>query len=66
MIKYKLTLLSGLTIEMIAPNMSEAVTHAEKWYNAHIVKCEIVDSTKEKREQENDERIEDVLMFGKL
>ena len=51
MTKYKLTLLSGLTIEMIAPNMSEAVTHAEKWYNAHIVKCEIVDSVKDKEQE---------------
>ena len=43
MIKYKLTLLSGLTVETIAPNMSEAVTYVEKWYKACVVKCELID-----------------------
>jgi len=45
MIKYKSTLLNGLTVETVSPNMTEAVTHVEKWYNTYIVKCEIVDST---------------------
>ena len=54
MIKYKSTLLSGLTVETVAPNMTEAVTHVEKWYNTYVVKCEIVDSTKEKQEKENE------------
>ena len=56
MIKYKSTLLSGLTVETIAPNMTEAVTHVEKWYSTYVVKCEIVDSTKEKQEKENEPR----------
>ena len=50
MIKYKLTLLSGLTVETIAPNMSEAVTYVEKWYQAYVVKCEMVDSVKDKEQ----------------
>ena len=54
MIKYKSTLLSGLTVETIAPNMTEAVAHVEKWYSTYVVKCEIVDSTKEKQEKENE------------
>ena len=45
MIKYKSTLLNGLTVETVSPNMTEAVTHVEKWYSTYIVKCEIVDST---------------------
>ena len=45
MIKYKSTLLSGLTVETIAPNMTEAVTHVEKFYSTYVIKCEIVDST---------------------
>ena len=45
MIKYKSTLLSGLTVETVAPNMTEVVTHVEKWYSTYVVKCEIVDST---------------------
>ena len=43
MIKYKSTLLSGLTVETIAPNMTEAVTHVEKFYSTYVIKCEIVD-----------------------
>ena len=66
MIKYKSTLLSGLTVETIAPNMSEAVAHVEEFFCTYVIKCAIVDTAKEKQEQENDERIEDVLMFGKL
>ena len=54
MIKYKSTLLSGLTVETIAPNMTEAVTHVEKFYSTYVIKCEIVDSTKEKQEKENE------------
>jgi len=41
MIKYKSTLLNGLTVETVSPNMTEAVTHVEKWYSTYIVKCEI-------------------------
>ena len=48
MIKYKSTLLSGLTVETVASNMTEAVTHVEKWYSTYVVKCEIVDSKQEK------------------
>ena len=43
MLKYKLTLLSGLTVETIASNMSEAVAYVEQRYNANVVKCELVD-----------------------
>ena len=43
MIKYKLTLLSGLTVEPIAPKMSEAVAYVENWYKAYVVKCELID-----------------------
>jgi hypothetical protein len=62
MIKYKSTLLSGLTVETVAPNMTEAVTHVEKWYSTYVIKCEIVDSTKEKQEKENDEIINDLFL----
>ena len=54
MIKYKSTLLSGLTVETIAPNMTEAVAHIEEFFCTYVVKCEIVDSTKEKQEKENE------------
>ena len=54
MIKYKSTLLSGLTVETIAPNMTEAVAHVEKFYSTYVIKCEIVESTKEKQEKENE------------
>ena len=54
MIKYKSTLLSGLTVETIAPNMTEAVTYVEKWYSTYVVKCEMVDTAKEKQEKENE------------
>ena len=54
MIKYKSTLLSGLTVETIAPNMTEAVAHVEKFYSTYVIKCEIVDSAKEKQEKENE------------
>lgn len=50
MIKYKSTLLNGLTVETFAPNMTEAVTHVEKWYATYVVKCEIVDKEKENYE----------------
>ena len=53
MIKYKSTLLSGLTVETVAPNMTEAVAHVEKFFCTYVIKCEIVDSTKEKQEKEN-------------
>lgn len=53
MIKYKSTLLSGLTVETIAPNMTEAVTHVEKFYSTYVIKCEMVDTAKKK--QKNDE-----------
>ena len=66
MIKYKSTLSSGLTVETIAPNMTEAVTHVEKFYSTYVVKCEMVDTAKEKQEKEKDEHIDDILMFGKL
>ena len=59
MIKYKSTLLSGLTVETIAPNMTEAVAHVEKWYSTYVVKCEIVDSEKEK---EFDKIIHDLFL----
>jgi len=36
MIKYKSTLLSGLTVETIAPNMTEAVAHVEKFYSTYV------------------------------
>jgi len=48
MIKYKSTLLSGLTVETIAPNMTEAVTHVEEFFCTYVIKCEIVDSKQEK------------------
>jgi hypothetical protein len=48
MIKYKSTLLSGLTVETIAPNMTEAITHVEKFYSTYVIKCEMVDSKQEK------------------
>ena len=48
MIKYKSTLLSGLTVETIAPNMTEAVAHIEEFFCTYVVKCEIVDSKQEK------------------
>ena len=59
MIKYKSTLLSGLTVETIAPNMTEAVTHVEKFYSTYVIKCEIVDSEKEK---EFDKIIHDLFL----
>ena len=62
MIKYKSTLSSGLTVETIAPNMTEAVTHVEEFFCTYVVKCEIVDSAKEKREQENHERIDNLFL----
>lgn len=62
MIKYKSTLLSGLTVETIAPNMTEAVTHVEKFFCTYVIKCEIVDSTKEKQEKENNEIIDDLFL----
>ena len=48
MIKYKSTLLSGLTVETIAPNMTEAVAHVEEFFCTYVIKCEIVDSKQEK------------------
>ena len=48
MIKYKSTLLSGLTVETIAPNMTEAVDHVEEFFCTYVIKCEIVDSKQEK------------------
>ncbi len=57
MIKYKSTLLSGLTVETIAPNMTEAVTHVEKFYSTYVIKCEMVDTAKDKQEKENEPRI---------
>lgn len=57
MIKYKSTLLSGLTVETIAPNMTEAVTHVEKFYSTYVIKCEMVDTAKNK-EQQNDEIVD--------
>ena len=62
MIKYKSTLLSGLTVETVAPNMTEAVAHVEKWYSTYVVKCEMVDAIKEKKEQENNEIIDDFFL----
>jgi hypothetical protein len=59
MIKYKSTLLSGLTVETIAPNMTEAVAHVEKFYSTYVIKCEIVDSEKEK---EFDKIIHDLFL----
>ena len=56
MIKYKSTLLSGLTVETIAPNMTEAVTHVEKFYSTYVIKCEMVDTAKDKQEKENEPR----------
>jgi hypothetical protein len=60
MTKYKSTLLSGLTVETIAPNMTEAVTHVEKFYSTYVTKCEMVDTAKEK--QEKDEIINDLFL----
>jgi len=57
MIKYKSTLLSGLTVETIAPNMTEAVAHVEKFYSTYVIKCEMVDTEKDKQEKENEPRI---------
>ena len=51
MIKYKSTLLSGLTVQTIAPNMTEAVAHVERFYSTYVIKCEIVDSTKNDEHQ---------------
>lgn len=48
MIKYKSTLLSGLTVETIAPNMTEAVAHVKEFFCTYVIKCEIVDSKQEK------------------
>ena len=48
MIRYKSTLLSGLTVETIAPNMTEAVAHVEEFFCTYVIKCEIVDSKQEK------------------
>lgn len=62
MIKYKSTLSSGLTVETIAPNMTEAVAHVEEFFCTYVIKCEIVDSTKEKKEQENNEIIDDLFL----
>jgi hypothetical protein len=62
MIKYKSTLSSGLTVETIAPNMTEAVAHVEKFFCTYVIKCEIVDSTKEKQEKENNEIIDDLFL----
>ena len=62
MIKYKSTLLSGLTVETVAPNMTEAVAHVEKFFCTYVIKCEIVDSTKEKQEKENNEIIDDFFL----
>ena len=59
MIKYKSTLLSGLTVETIAPNMTEAVAHVEEFFCTYVIKCEIVDSEKEK---EFDKIIHDLFL----
>lgn len=61
MIKYKSTLSSGLTVETIAPNMTEAVTHVEEFFCTYVIKCEIVDSIKNK-EQQNDEIIDNLFL----
>ena len=61
MIKYKSTLLSGLTVQTIAPNMTEAVAHVERFYSTYVIKCEIVDSTKND-EHQNDEIIHNLFL----
>ena len=62
MIKYKSTLSSGLVVETLAPNMIAAVTHVEEFFCTYVVKCEMADAIKEKKEQENNEIIDDLFL----
>lgn len=58
MIKYKSTLLSGLTVETVAPNMTEAVAHVEEFFCTYVIKCEIVDE----QQKEFDKIIDNLLL----
>ncbi len=42
MTKFKLTFLTGLTVEHLSYSMCEAIKYVESWYRVTVIKCEMV------------------------
>lgn len=42
MIKFKLTLVSGLTVENLAPSMVDAIKYVEARYQSMVMICEMI------------------------
>lgn len=42
MIKFKLTLMNGLTLEHLSYTMCDAIKYVEDWYMSTVIKCEMI------------------------